>query len=149
MRVDAPTPCLGKSELFFSDDPDDIEAAINLCGVCPARDTCREWRNRALAEQGKGGRLFGIRAGKREAPLKPKPLPIACPRRQVRADQPCRTRDGAWSRDHKARTIPRRCPCGAKPRGTAKLLCDECVVRNPLEALERRRDQRAAQRSAA
>lgn len=35
--------CRNRSELFDSEDPADVAAAVNLCGRCPALADCRAW----------------------------------------------------------------------------------------------------------
>lgn len=42
-RAPAPrtvNPCHRDPDLFFSDEPDSIEAAKNICGGCPTRQSC-------------------------------------------------------------------------------------------------------------
>lgn len=46
--LDGTEPCVGKEELYLSDDvgnpsPDRVEACRNLCASCPRLVACREW----------------------------------------------------------------------------------------------------------
>lgn len=49
----ADAACDGRSALFFSEDPQDRDAAKRMClYCCPVLDECREWRNRVRPSHG-------------------------------------------------------------------------------------------------
>ncbi|TYK45463.1 WhiB family transcriptional regulator [Actinomadura decatromicini] len=52
-------PCRRDPDLFFSDDPDDIEAAKNICGGCPSRLACLTYANDHELYHGVWGGLTG------------------------------------------------------------------------------------------
>jgi hypothetical protein len=50
--------CLGEHEPFGSDEPGDVEAAIELCSWCPAKAKCEAWAD-SLAPNSVSGVVAG------------------------------------------------------------------------------------------
>jgi hypothetical protein len=44
--------CRGEHELFGSDEPGDVEAAVELCSWCPAKAKCVPWADSLGAQHG-------------------------------------------------------------------------------------------------
>ena len=54
-------PCVGTTDLFYSDDPDDQAIARRMCFACPVQEQCLL---ETLAVEQKTGRwIFGVAGG--------------------------------------------------------------------------------------
>jgi hypothetical protein len=65
--------CRGEHELFDSDEPSDVEAAIELCSWCPCARRCRAWVDTLSANSVSGvvaGRVLTCTQQKMRRPQK-------------------------------------------------------------------------------